>query len=389
MIRILSAGGYDQLHYEDLPECGYTKGANVTIEAIDDSHCVVVATHSVGVNYADCIIRWGLYKSAKDFVGWPITPGFEFSGTITHVGENVSEFKIGDKVAGVTMFGGYSKKILVPAHQVKCIPENISMSEAGGFLTVSLTAYYAIYELCKLRKGDYVLVHSAAGGVGSMLVQMLKKVGCHIIGVVGQSHKVDLAKSLGCNSVIDKSKQDLWTTAADLTVNGYKAIFDANGIETLQQSYNNLAKGGRLVTYGSATIMPRSTDISTGAIKTMDWLKMAWKYKNTPTFNPMDMTSENKSVMGFNLSYMFSEKERLKEFYEDIFSWVADGSLKVAKVTEFQLKDVSSAHRALESGSTVGKLVLLTEGDVVEQPVTDASKPSSDEKVNDETQLLS
>ena len=165
---------------------------------IDHAACVVVATHACGVNYADCIIRWGLYQSAKDFVGWPITPGFEFSGTVVQVGENVSDYKIGDKVAGVSMFGSYSKRIQVPANQIRHVPENISMSEAAGFLTVGLTAYYAIFELCKLRKGDYVLIHSAAGGVGSMMVQMLKqKVGCYVVGVVGQSHKVAIAKNLG------------------------------------------------------------------------------------------------------------------------------------------------------------------------------------------------
>ena len=92
--------------------------------------------------------------------------------------------------------------------------------------------------------------------------------------------------------------------------------------------------------------------------------------------------------MGFNLSYMFSEKERLKEYYTDLFSWVADGSLKVAKVTEFPMKDVAAAHRALESGSTVGKLVLLTEGDLAPKPEADQTKSTADDKANDETQLL-
>lgn len=167
---------------------------------IDNSNCVVITTHACGVNYADVIIRWGLYKSAKDYVGWPITPGFEFSGTVTKVGENVNDFKVGDKVCGVSLFGSYSQKILVPANQVYKVPDNISMSEAAGLLCVGLTAYYAVHELCKLRKGDSVLVHSAAGGVGSMLVQMTKMIGCNVVGVVGQSHKVEIAKQIGeCN----------------------------------------------------------------------------------------------------------------------------------------------------------------------------------------------
>ena len=158
---------------------------------------MLVKTHACGVNYADVIIRWGLYTSAKEFVGLPITPGFEFSGEIVNVGNSVEGFKAGDKVAGVSLFGAYTQKILVPANQIRKVPDNVSMSDAAGALCVGLTAWYAIFELCKLRKKDPVLVHSAAGGVGSMLVQMLKKIGCHVVGVVGRSHKVDFAQRLG------------------------------------------------------------------------------------------------------------------------------------------------------------------------------------------------
>lgn len=362
MIKIPAAGGYDQLVYTDLPECGYTEGANIKLDGHDETNCVVVETHACGVNYADVIIRWGLYESAKKYVGWPITPGFEFSGTIKKIGENVKDFKVGDKVAGVSMFGGYSQKIFVPANQIQKIPDNISMSEAAGFIAVGLTAWYAIFELCKLRKGDSVLIHSAAGGVGSMLVQMTKNIiGCHVVGVVGRSHKVDIAKELGCDSVIDKSTQDLWTTAEDLTVSGYKAIFDANGVDTLQESYKHVASGGRLVSFGGATLMPRSTATGTGSVRVSDWIKMMWRYKNSPTFNPLTMMSDNKSLMAFNLSFMFADKTLIKESFNDLFQWIEDGRIKVAKVTEYRLKDVGTAHRDLESGNTIGKLVLLTQ----------------------------
>lgn len=366
MIKIPAYGGYIQLQYVPLPECGYTQGANIKIESIDHSHCVQVKTHACGVNYADVCIRWGLYSSAKEYVGLPITPGFEFSGVITKVGKNVEGFTVGDKIVGVTLFGGYSEKILVPANQIHHVPDNMSMSEAAGLMCVGLTAWYAIFELCKLRKNDDVLVHSAAGGVGSMLVQMLKNVvGCNVVGIVGKSHKCEIAKQLGCDSVIDKSVDpEIWTTASDLTVKGYKAIFDANGVDTLQDSYRHLCPGGRLISYGSHTMLPRSTELSTGEISVMEWARIGWRYKRSPTFNPMEMTSDNKSLMCFNLSYMFSEKELIKTAFSDLFSWVADGSLRVATVSEYQLEKVADAHRALESGQTVGKLVMLTNNDL-------------------------
>lgn len=199
MIAIEKPGGYENLLFKDLSENGFTKGANFDLKqhAVRPEESVVVETFACGVNYADVIIRWGLYKSAKEFVGWPITPGFEFSGRILEVGANVSRFKIGDEVFGVTLFGGYSKRIQVPENQLRRIPENMTRSQAAGFPTVALTAWYAIVESCRLRKGDKILIHSVAGGVGSMLLQIGKILGCHVTGVVGKSTKIQFVKDLG------------------------------------------------------------------------------------------------------------------------------------------------------------------------------------------------
>ena len=199
MITIEKPGGYDHLLYKELDEKGFTKGANYDFKesAASPDDSVIVETYACGVNYADVIIRWGLYKSAGEYVGWPITPGFEFSGKIVDVGANVTKFKVGDEVFGVTLFGAYSTKIQVPENQIRAIPENMTPSQAAGFPTVALTAWYAMVESCRLRKGDRILVHSVAGGVGSMLLQIGKILGCHVTGVVGRSTKVQFAKDLG------------------------------------------------------------------------------------------------------------------------------------------------------------------------------------------------
>ena len=197
MIKIPSPGGYDKLVYTDLAEDQYTESANIKLEDIKDEDLVVVKTYACGVNYADVCIRWGLYESAKKFVGWPITPGFEFSGEIESKGENVSNFKIGQKVCGLAVFGAYSKRIRVPKHQIFPLPENFDTNEAAGFLTAALTAWYGMFELARPRAGSWILVHSAAGGVGSMLVQLAKIHGCNVVGVVGASHKVDLVEQIG------------------------------------------------------------------------------------------------------------------------------------------------------------------------------------------------
>ena len=226
MISIEKPGGYDHLIYKELDEDSFTKGANYdfTEAAPCDEESVIVETYAAGVNYADVIIRWGLYSSAKEFVGWPITPGFEFSGRVIKVGEKASNFSVGDDVFGVTLFGGYSKRIQVPQSQIRHIPKEMTASEAAGFPTVALTAWYAMFESCKLRKGDRLLIHSVSGGVGSMLLQMGKIIGCHVTGIVGKSSKVQFAKDLGKINkffFLFPIKQEISCVKKKMTLKGY------------------------------------------------------------------------------------------------------------------------------------------------------------------------
>jgi synaptic vesicle membrane protein VAT-1 len=317
-----------------------------------DSDEVLIEVHGIGVNYADCIVRMGLYKSARDFVGWPITPGFEVSGVVLAVGRSVKSIAVGDEVLGLTRFDGYSSHLVVPEHQVFARPRAFSMEETAAFPAVFLTASFALLELGNPRPGQSMLVHSAAGGVGAALVQLGKIQGCHVVGVVGASHKVEYVKSLGADEVIDKSTQDLWMEASRSCPEGFSMIFDANGVETLRSSYEHLRAPGRLIVYGFHTMMPRKG----GRPK---WLRLIWGWLRTPRFNPLEMTSANKSVLAFNLSYLFEEEGLLREHMSKLLKWIEEGRIKPAVVTTFDLENVAQAHRALESGQTIGKLVLI------------------------------
>lgn len=313
---------------------------------------VVVATEAIGVNYADCVIRMGLYASAKELVGWPITPGFEFAGTVAAVGEGVTDLAPGAKVLGVTLFGGYSTHVAVPRHQVFPLPSRLEAAQAAGFPTVFLTAYYALFELAHPRPGANILVHSAAGGVGSALVQLGHTAGCRVVGVVGSSHKVETARAMGADVVIDKSREDLWKAAEKASPRGYDVVLDANGVSTLSQSYAHLASPGKLVIYGFHSMMPRKGGRP-------DWLKLAWDWLRTPRYNPLTLTNDNTSVLAFNLSYLFEQREILAEAMTRLLAWVEEGKLVAPPVTRFPLDQVAEAHRAIESGTTVGKLVLV------------------------------
>ncbi len=339
-VVVHSAGGYDRLKLETagLPEPAPGQ--------------VRVAVRAIGVNYADTIVRMGLYASAKEYVGWPITPGFEVSGVVEAIGTGVEDLAIGSEVFAITLFGGYASHVVVDRAKVFRRPARTSFEQAAALPAVYMTAWYALFELAHPRRGQRVLVHSAAGGVGSALVQMAKHAGCEVVGVVGATSKVATARGLGADHVIDKSKQDLWREAERIAPKGYDVILDANGISTLGASYKHLARAGKLVVYGFHSMMPK-----TGGRP--NYAKLALDYVRTPRFNPLDMTNDSHSVLAFNLSYLFDRQDLLAEGMSQIIGWIDDGTLAPPKVTTYPLADVARAHADIESGLTVGKLVLL------------------------------
>ena len=198
-----------------------------------------------------------------------------------------------------------------------------------------------------------VLVHSAAGGVGGALLQLARVAGCTAVGVVGSTAKVEVARGVGAHAVIDKSREDLWRMAKRHAPDGYDAIFDANGVETLRDGYDHLASPGRLVIYGFATMLPRGRGRPS-------WPKLALDWARTPRFDPLKLTNENRAVMGFNLSFLFERKSSLLPAVEKLLVWAEQGKIAAPAVTEMPMADVARAHRMLESGTTTGKLVLLT-----------------------------
>jgi synaptic vesicle membrane protein VAT-1 len=342
LVVIHEPGGYERLTVETRPDPSPGAGQ------------IRVRTRACGVNYADVVVRWGLYESATTYVGWPITPGFEFSGIVDAVGAGVNRFREGDAVFGVTRFGGYATHVVVPEHQLFALPSRLDPLQAAAFPAVYMTAYHALFQNVVLRPGMTVLVHSAAGGVGTALLQLGKIAGCTMVGVVGSAHKIATARTFGADYVIDKSQRDLWADAESISRRGYDVVLDANGVSTLRQSYDHLAPTGKLIAYGFHSMLPR-----TGG--TVSWGKLAWDYLRTPRFNPIHMTNENRSVVTFNLSFLFDRVDLLEEGIRDLLRWLQEGRVAALPVKAYPLRDVAHAHRDLESGQTTGKLVLVTD----------------------------
>jgi len=312
---------------------------------------VLVEVEAIGINYADCVTRMGLYASAKHYVGFPITPGFEVAGRVAAVGPQVLDLSVGSEVMAVTRFNGYASQVVVPRVQVFPKPASLSMPQAAGFAAVFLTAWFGLFELAHPHAGDRMLVHSAAGGVGGALVQLGKIAGCEVVGVVGAAHKVDEVMRLGADAVIDKASEDLWQAAERLAPAGYDVILDANGVSTLRQSYRHLAPVGKLVVYGFHSMLPRKG----GRPKR---LRLLWDYYRTPCFSPFSLTTHNRSVLGFNLSFLFDRSALMRAAMEQLLAWVEQGSIRLPSIKTYPFERVAAAHRDLESGQTIGKLVL-------------------------------
>ncbi len=347
-IVIHRPGGYRRLRIEQQPD---------PVPASDE---VLIDVAACGINYADCVTRMGLYASARHYVGYPITPGFEVAGTVRECGSAVAGLSPGTPVLAVTRFNGYATQLAVSQQQVFRIPASLTPVQAAALPSVALTAWFALFQLAHPQPGNTLLVHSAAGGVGSMLVQMGKIAGCRVIGVVGAAHKTRAVSDLGADAVIDKSTEDLWRSAEHYAPAGYDVILDANGVTTLRQSYRHLAAVGKLVVYGFHGMLSTRHGKPNRIRLAADWLR-------TPRFSPFDLTTRNRSVLGFNLSYLFDRNALLQQGMREILGWLDQGRLQLPMVRTFPFAAVAEAHRALESGQTTGKLVLLTGAALAEQ----------------------
>jgi NADPH:quinone reductase-like Zn-dependent oxidoreductase len=325
-IVIHRPGGFEALKFEkfDVPKPGNGQ--------------ILVKTKYIGVNFADCIVRMGHYSSSKKFIGWPVTPGFEFSGIIQSIGENVKNFKVGDQVFGVTLFNAYSSHIVVPQNQIYRVPEKMDLEEAGGFPVIFLTAYYALKLSVHIFPGSTILIHSAAGGVGSALLQLCKVNGWKTIGVVGSRSKINEATSMGADYVIDKSSEDLWKKVQQYAPNGLDVILDGNGSATLKDGFEHLNQTGKMIIYGFHSFFSKGKGKANP-------VKLIYNYFKVPKFNPVSRKNLNKTVSTFNLSYLFERNDILEETMKELLKLIENERIKMPSIKVYDFHDAAEAHR--------------------------------------------
>lgn len=339
-ISIASPGGYEKLQLVSEPDL------------ICSNDQVLIDVEYAGVNYADCLIRLGVYESAKRYVGFPITPGFEVSGKVRSVGSNIKNFKVGDSVIGFTLFKGYSSQVAISEKHVIKLPEHFTMEQGAAFPAVYMTAYYALKQICYVYPQSKILIHSAAGGVGTALTQIAKNMGIEVTGIVGHSSKIDYAKSIGVDKVYDKSDpQFTWEKIKKDNPNGFDVVYDANGFSTYKISYELLRPTGKLAIYGSHSLIPKQG----GRI---NYFKAAWGLLKTPRFKPLQMITDNKSIICFNLSFLFNEKLLVEQNIGGLQELLSKKLISPPQVKIFPIEKAEDAHRHIESGLSVGKIVL-------------------------------
>jgi len=337
--RIGRAGSLDRLAREEEP---------LTSPAIGE---VRVSVHAVGLNFADIFACLGLYSATPK---GPFVPGLEFAGTIDAVGPDVQRWRAGDRVIGLTRFGAYATHVTVDARYLHPLPAGWTFSEGAAFPVQAITAWYAIEDLGACARGGAVLVHSAAGGVGLNALALLRRRDARVIATVGQESKrrflVEHA-GLTPRQIVIRDRRRFGAQLDDaLAANGlvgFDLVLDAVAGPFFRPAYRRLRPAGRLVIYGSADLMPRASR--------PNWLRLTAQYLARPRIDPLGMISRNKSVMGFNLIWLWDHVDRLSSIYESL---ARDMTTPPHIGRRFPFADAPAALRYLQGGESVGKVVL-------------------------------
>lgn len=305
---------------------------------------ICVKVKSIGLNFADIFAIFGLYSATPK---GSFIPGLEYSGDVVSVGENVKNFKPGDKVMGVTRFGGYSDHLNIDENYVTHLPTGWTYDEGAAFIIQAFTAYYALVVLGNIKKGNTVLIHSAAGGVGILANRIAKKFNAYTIGSIGSDRKVDLLNREGYDDYIVRSgkfREDLRKKLGDKELN---IVLECIGGQIFKDGFRMLAPEGRMVVYGSANYATPG--------KKPNYLKLARQYWRRPRLDPTRMIEWNKSVMAFNLIHLYDKKHYFKHYLTEI------GELDIGKPhigETYSFSELIKAVRFFQTGNTVGKVII-------------------------------
>ena len=286
---------------------------------------------AIGVNFIDTYHRSGLYPVPR-----PFTPGLEAVGTVTAVGDGVTDVKVGDRVAyGNGPLGSYAEERVIAAASVVAVPKGLKDEQVAGMMLRGYTVWYLVRSLHKLQAGETVLFHAAAGGVGLIFCQWAKALGATVIGTVGTDEKIALAKNAGCHHVIQYRKEDFVKRVKEITDGkGVRVVYDGVGKDTFLGSMDCLSPRGLMCTFGNAS-------------------------GPAPAFETALLAAKGSVfITRPRLGDYVGTRAELVQASEELFAAVGNGSIKVDVGQSFPLAAAADAHRALEGRGTTGSTIL-------------------------------
>ena len=293
---------------------------------------IKVTNHAIGLNYIDTYHRSGLYP-----IKLPSGIGLEAAGKIDEVGSGVTEFNKGDNIAyASTPLGAYSQQRIIPAKIAVKVPDGISHELAATLMTKGLTTNYLITKTYKLKAGEIVLFHAAAGGVGQIFAQWANSIGAKVIGTVGTDAKIKIAEENGYFNVINYSKKDFAKEVMRITQNeGVTAVFDGVGKNTFHKSLACLKTRGMLVSFGNAS----------GPLD--------------PVNVPKDIQPKGLYLTRPSIAQYFTNRKELQAGADEIFEKIKFGKIKIRIAKRYKLADAKQAHADLEARELTGPAILI------------------------------
>lgn len=332
--------------YRLLPKAGSISNLKMVEEEVvkPNEHEVLVRVNAIGLNFADIFAMFGLYSATP--IG-SFIPGLEFSGEVVLCGSAVEDFKEGDRVMGVTRFGGYANHVTINSRYLTPMPDGWNYEHGAAYLVQALTAYYALVNLANIQPGNTVLIHSAAGGVGLLANRIAKAMGATTIGTVGYDSKLQLLKDEGYMAGIVRGKDFKRQLKKALDDRDLNVVLECVGGRYFTESYKAMTKQGRMVVYGSARYATPGSK--------PNYLHLIWKYLTRARLDPQKMIEENKAVLGFNLIWLFEKADLMDEVLGGLAK-LDIGKPYVGHTFEFD--QMHDAIRLFQSGKTMGKVVV-------------------------------
>lgn len=329
-VVITQHGDADVLQVQERPAPTLTAGG------------VRITVRAAGVNFADLMARLGLYPDAPPM---PAVVGYEVCGEITELGEGVSGLAVGDRVLAGTRFGGYAEEVCVTAGDVVPIPDAMSFEEGAAIPVNYSTAWAGLLGYGSLRRGERVLIHAAAGGVGIAATQIAKHTGAEVYGTASPA-KHEAILGFGVDAALDYTKGG-WEKGLP----PFDLVMDAIGGASLKRSYDLLRPGGRLVAFGASSVVAgEKKNLLRAAPQALRMIR---------GFNTMDQMSDSKAVIGLNMLRLWDDRGTLEPWITPLRALIDDGTIRPVVSDAVPFAKAPEAHRILTERRNIGKVVLV------------------------------